>query len=960
MTPQAATTRWRQVETLFHQTAAITPDNRAAFLDEVCQGDLELRAELESLLASSDQTLSDLQHSVAAAAGDVIDWENPDLARIGPYRLIRTLGEGGMGTVYLGERDDDQYHRVVAIKVLRAGLTRSPALQLLFRSERQILADLDHPNIARMLDGGITSHGSPYLVMEYIEGSSPDEFCRERGLGLDSRLRLFRTLCTAVDYAHRHLIIHRDIKPLNVLVTAEGSPKLLDFGIAKLIDPIKESGELEARGGERLLTPDYASPEQLLGKPISTATDVYALGVLLFELVAGEAPFAGFAPTARARAVCEDEPERPSAACMRTCNLPLRDARRLRGDIDCIIFKALRKEPGERYASASQLLEDLDRYLEGYPVEAANQTVTYRMRKFVGRHRTGVALTGLVGLLIVVFAVGMGVLARRATRGEARAHREEQFMASIFNAATPEGSKGESVTARQLLDQGAKRVDTELGSDPQLQAAMSEDIGEAYAALGLYEQAQPLLERAVHLADSSEGQSSQDYADDLLDLATDYRLKGEFGKAEPLFRRAVALNEAAHGRKSMAVAQSLSALGECLYLEDKDSEAEPVLRRALAIDRAQPQSSLDATRSYLALLLERKGAYPEAATLLREEVDIMARKHGTQSQDYLVSLHNLAGAHIDMGDLEGAAKSEREVLATRERIWGLNHPDTAYSLNNLGWIYLEQGKWQEAEPLLRDNVEVTRKAEEVPGVRLVSALANWGRVLQQKGDLSGAAESFEQAQHVLASAGKSDSWTGAAVLAYQALLALDRKQDDDAIRLATNAVQLEKKLGGDNNPHLASGELCLGLTELVAGNAAAAEAAFRGAVEIRKHTFPATHRELLFAQVRLAEAVLGEDRTQDAADLMQILMTNAEASPFPLPAWQTAELRIVNALALQRAGRASNLSGTVAANAVDLETYPQAATRNYLKSTVRNALARSEGDKPSPPHAVGRIQASSM
>src|SRR5271170_3628191 len=336
MTPPVATTRWGRVEMLFHQTVAIAPEDRAGFLDQACQGDFELRAELESLLASSDQTLSDLRGSVAAAAGDVLDAGPPELARIGPYRLIRTLGEGGMGTVYLGERDDDQYHRVVAIKVLRAGLTRSPALQLLFRSERQILADLDHPNIARMLDGGITPHGSPYLVMEYIDGIPPDIFCREHGLGLDARLRLFRTLCSAVDYAHRHLVIHRDIKPLNVLVTAEGSPKLLDFGIAKLIDPLLEGGDLEARGGERLLTPDYASPEQLLGKPISTATDVYALGVLLFELVAGEAPFAGSNPETRARAICEDEPERPSAACLRTRSLQPADARRVRGDLDCI------------------------------------------------------------------------------------------------------------------------------------------------------------------------------------------------------------------------------------------------------------------------------------------------------------------------------------------------------------------------------------------------------------------------------------------------------------------------------------------------------------------------------------------------------------------------------------------------------------------------------------------------
>jgi serine/threonine-protein kinase len=936
MTPPAATTRWGRVETLFHQTVAIDPEDRAAFLDQVCQGDFELRAELESLLASSDQTLSDLRGSVAAAAGDVLDAAPPELARIGAYRLIRTLGEGGMGTVYLGERDDDQYHRVVAIKVLRAGLTRSPALQLLFRSERQILADLDHPNIARMLDGGITPHGSPYLVMEYIDGTPPDVFCRERKLGLDARLRLFRTLCSAVDYAHRHLVIHRDIKPLNVLVTAEGVPKLLDFGIAKLIDPIREEGDLEARGGERLLTPDYASPEQLLGKPISTATDVYALGVLLFELLTGEAPFAGTARTDRTRAICEDQPERPSAACMRAGNLPPPDGRRLRGDLDCIILKTLSKDPGERYASASQLLDDLDRYLDGYAVEAADQTVAYRMGKFVRRHRTGVALAGLVGLLILVFAIGMGFLARRATRGEARARREEEFMASIFNAATPEGSKGESVTARQLLDQGAKRVEAELGSDPQLQSAMAEDIGEAYVALGLYDQGRPLLERALHLAGSSEGQSSEDYANDLSNLASDYRLIGEFAKAEPLFRQAVALKETAHGANSIAVAQNLGSLGECLYLEDKDSEAEPILRRALAIDRSQPRISLDGTRDYLALLLERKGAYPEAGVLLRESAEITARNEGTQSNDYLVSLHNLAGAQIDMGDLEGAAKSEQEVLATRRRIWGPSHPDTAYSLNNLGWIYLELGRWQDAEPLLRENLQVIRKAEIVPGVRYANALGNWGRVLQQKGDLSGASQAFEEAQRVLASVGKSDTWIAAKVFIYQALIDLDRGQTEDALQLATRAVALQRRLGGDSNPQLASGEICLGLADLLAGDAATAAAEFRSALEIRKHTFPPTHRDFLLAQVRLAEALLDEDRAKDAVDVMQSATASAAVAPFPLPEWQMAELRIVDGLVLLRAGQAGDLSGIIATNSAALDTYPQAAMRSYLKSRVKN------------------------
>jgi serine/threonine-protein kinase len=903
---------------------------------------LELRAEIESLLASSDHTLSDLKRSVVAAADDVLDGDDPDLSKIGPYRIIRTLGEGGMGTVYLGERDD-QYHRVVAIKVLRAGLTRSPALQLLFRTERQILADLDHPNIARMLDGGITPNGSPYLVMEYIDGTPPDIFCRERQLGLDARLRLFRTLCSAVDYAHRHLVIHRDIKPLNVLVTAEGVPKLLDFGIAKLIDPIQEGNDFEARTGERLLTPDYASPEQLLGKPISTATDVYALGVLLFELLAGEAPFAGSPPEVRARAICEDQPEMPSSACQRTRSLPLRDARRLRGDLDCIILKALRKDPNDRYASASQLLDDLDRYLSGFPVDAADQTVTYRIRKFVRRHRASVALTALIALLTLVFAIGMGILARRATRGEARARREEEFMASIFNAATPEGSQGKNVTARQLLDQGAKRVDTELSSDPQLQGAMAEDIGEAYVALGLYDQGKPLLERALHLADVSEAQSSQDYADDLLNLATDYRLIGDYSKAEPLFRRAVALHEILQGPNSLMVAQDLGSLGECLSLEGKDSEAEPILRRALAIDRSPTQPSLDAPRDYLALVLERKGAYPEAAVLLRESADITARKEGTRSHNYLVSMHNLAGAEIDMGDLKGAARSEQEVLATRRSIWGPNHPDTAYSLNNLGWIYLELGRWQDAEPLLRENVDVIRKAEIVPGVRYASALANWGRVLQQKGDLSAASETFGQAQQILASAGESNSWTAAKLLTYQALLDLDMYKHEDAVRLATRAVDLQRKLGGDSNPQLASGKLSLGLTELLAGDSSAAETEFRSAFDIREHAFPPTHRDVLLAQVRLAEALLDEDRAKDAVDVMESAKANAAATPFPLPQWQTAELQIVESVALRRAGLESDPLGVAASNSAALETYPQAALRIYLKSRTKNEHARREG-----------------
>lgn len=649
----------------------------------------------------------------------------------------------------------------------------------------------------------------------------------------------------------------------------DGSPKLLDFGIAKLIHPFQGSdAELAPEGSERLLTPDYASPEQLQGKPVSTATDVYALGVLLFELLTGELPFAGSRdkPDEQARAICEDQPELPGSVCLRSRHLPASDARKMRGDLDAIILKMLAKEPGQRYASASQLLAELDRYFAGFAVEA---TVVYHMKKFVRRHRTGAVLTAVSALLIVAFVLAMAWLAQRATRGEALARREQEFLSSIFKAATPEGSKGESVTARQLLDQAAGRLDTELASDPRLQAEMTKSIGESYISLGLYSKAQPLLERALQLAAQGQGESSALYSDDLSDLATDYRLQGQFAAAEPLFRRVVALNQKLHGQASLAFAQSMSGLGECLYYEDKDTEAEQFLRRALAIERPHRDLKEDGTRNYLALTLERKGAYPEAAALLREASDISAWLEGKQSQDYLISMHDLAGAQIDMGDLEGAVSSEKEVLDTRQKIWGRDHPDTAFSLNNLGWIMLEEGRWQQAEPFVRETLQITRKLSAAPGPRYATALGNLGRVFEQKGDFAAAADSFEQAMQVLDANGMKDSSSSAKILLYQSALELDRAYASEAIRLANRALSVQTSLGGDSNPQRASGLLALGLANLLAGNHAAAEDLFRRALDIRQHTFPPTHPELLTVKARLVEALHDEKKPQAALDQVE-------------------------------------------------------------------------------------------
>jgi serine/threonine-protein kinase len=498
----------------------------------------------------------------------------------------------------------------VAIKLMHAGSGHSPEMLRRFRAERQILANLDHPNIARLLDGGITSEGAPYLVMEYVDGVGIDEYGQHNPLPAAELLQLFRTVCAAVEYAHRNLVVHRDIKPGNILVTADGVPKLLDFGIAKLLDPEAAQAPFRTVASQRLMTPEYASPEQVRGEPVTTATDVYALGVLLYELVTGRSPFRieTTNPLEMARVICEQEPIRPSTASRTSASLAPLEARVLRGDLDNIVLKAMRKEPERRYASVAAFSEDVLRYLRGFAVEAGSGAWRYRARKFVGRHRVAVVAASAAVLALVAFGIEMGLLARRATRERLRAEREAQFLAGIFHAATPAQARGQEVTARELLDEGAKRVDRELAGDPELQATMLDNIGRAYNSLGLYAQAQPLMERAYQIRERTPGDRRLDLAVAADGLATTLRLKDQYAKAEPLFRESLAIRQHVLGNNNELVAESLTELGECLYLENRDQEAEALMREALTIPLSADSDAGAGTRDYLALELFRQGA----------------------------------------------------------------------------------------------------------------------------------------------------------------------------------------------------------------------------------------------------------------------------------------------------------------------------------------------------------------
>jgi tetratricopeptide (TPR) repeat protein/tRNA A-37 threonylcarbamoyl transferase component Bud32 len=490
--------RWQRIEELFQSALECAPQNRGAWLDTACGSDFELRCEVDALLAAHETGDADFTRAAFAEALRVLGRRTARVQegqRIGPYRIVRELGRGGMSRVYLAARADQAFEKQVAIKIVEHGLD-SEEVTRRFESERQILARLDHPNITRIIDGGTTADGLPFLVMDYVEGEPIDAYCDGRGLDIDARLRLFQGVCAAVHYAHQRLVIHRDIKPANVLVTGDGVPRLLDFGIAKLIAPQAQPGEA-TRTVLRRLTPEYASPEQVRGESLTTASDVYSLGVLLYRLLCGKSPYWARASSANAleRAICDDLPDRPSVAAVRAqrappgTGAPDRLRRQLAGDLDNIVLLALRKEPQRRYGSVEQFSQDIGRHLAKLPVMARADTATYRAGRFIVRHRIGVTATVAMILLLIAGVLGTSWQARVARAERTRAQQQFndvrrlatsflfEFNNSIQNlpGATP---------ARKLLVQRALEYLSKLAQQSQGDRGLQRELAEAYLKVG--------------------------------------------------------------------------------------------------------------------------------------------------------------------------------------------------------------------------------------------------------------------------------------------------------------------------------------------------------------------------------------------------------------------------------------------------------------------------------------------
>ncbi len=704
MTPE----RWQRVKQLLDLALDLEDWQRETFVIGECSGDTTLSAEVMDLLAGAGAAdhfieepavllLADGEHRLVAGA------------RFGPYRVLREIGHGGMGSVVLAERDDAEYVKRVAIKVVRRGMDTEEIVRR-FRQERQILANLAHPNIAALLDGGTTDDGLSYFVMEYVEGTPVDQYCRAAALPQRARLELFLTVCSAVHFAHQNLVVHRDLKPANILVTTAGVPKLLDFGIAKLLQDEQPLSTLVLQPGLRLMTPEYASPEQRQGGQITTATDVYGLGLLLHLLLLGRLPQRDPAPAAAAAGTAGNgraaAPGGGSGGAVAGESISARTMAALHGDLGNIVAKALREEPGRRYASAQALADDVSRHLQGLPVEARPDTWGYRTGKFVRRHRAGVAAAGLLLLLIVGFGVAVTVLLGKSVREQRRAERVLTFLNDLLSNPDPGKSRGTTMTLREALDRGREKILAGMSEDPQTRATLMETMGRVYGKLDLYE---PELQLA---------------------------------------REAVQLRRAALGNDDPKLAESLHSLANALRRTGDNAAAEPYLREALAIqERHAPDGDAEVARgrNNLASLLEEQGQIAEAEKLYREALAIQRRILGNQHPDVAKTLNNLAGLLQAKGELAAAEPLYREALTIYRRCFGKDpHPDVAMTLNNLAMLREDRGDPAEAEQLFGQTLAMRRRLYG-EGPLVARTLNNLGHLREAQGDAAGAEALYRQA-----------------------------------------------------------------------------------------------------------------------------------------------------------------------------------------------------------------------
>lgn len=761
--------QWKRVEELFEQAIAQPQEARSAWLTQASEGDASLYAEVQQMLLAFEKSDGFLEEPAHALMSDlVVEEEAGSMAggQLGAYQIVEELGRGGMGVVYLADRNDEQFEQQVAIKVLQASSGHKDLIRR-FLEERQILASLNHAHIARLLDGGVTEGGQPYFVLEYVAGEAIDVYCDAQRLAVDDRLKLFITVAEAVQYAHRNLIVHRDLKPSNILVGEGGEVKLLDFGIAKLLvtDTAQEAIPL-TRTGVRIMTPEYASPEQVRGEAVTTASDVYQLGLLLYELLTGHRPYhvEGRSFYEIERAVCEEEPTHPSDVVAQTREMVRQGTtiqitpeeisqvrqtqvgalhKTLSGDLDAIVLKALRKEPEARYDSATAFVEDIKRYLASLPVEARRGSTSYRVRKFMKRHRVAV-LAALVGLLaLVAYGVTVTVQAQRIAQERDRAEQYAAFLTDLFQSPDPfidvEGNQGKDITILEFLDQGVERVRNELQGDSKMQTSLLFTIAKVYENLGYASKAHPLYKEVLPLHQQHYGEVSPEVVETLWRLAW---ITGNTAEADSLHKRELALARELEGGSGPLTGRGLVAYGKYLVDQGQLEEGERTLEEAVAMLRHADNSDEEQIIGgvyFLGYAKRKVGKVASADSLLQEAYGMRSDLSGPMHPKTAIIMTEIGTVAEMLGDLERAGTWKRRALGIFEEKLGSNHPYTMVMMNNLAILFNKQEAYSEAEPLLRRVIEAREDHYGPDHRETVGTLQNLATVLLRQ-------ERFDEAE----------------------------------------------------------------------------------------------------------------------------------------------------------------------------------------------------------------------
>jgi serine/threonine protein kinase/Tfp pilus assembly protein PilF len=825
--------RWERIQTLFHEVADLPESEQRAFLKAACGDDDVLVADVLALIEEDARGASLLDRDIAHVARGMLDEATSaalPFKEFGPYRIKHALGEGGMGVVYLAERID--LGNVVAIKLLRDAWL-SPARRERFASEQRTLAQLNHPSIARLYDADTLDDGTPWFAMEYVEGVPLTDYCAEHACSIEECLKLFRGVCEAVQYAHQQAVIHRDLKPSNILVKPDGTIRLLDFGIAKQLESVETpAGRNQTMTGLRLMTPAYAAPEQVRGDRVGMQSDVYSLGVILYELLTGGLPFdlSKLTPGEAEAVIVGQDPEKPSAVAQRHADANEKLPSASKGawaDLDVLCLGAMHKDTQRRYQSVEALIRDIDHYLKGEPLEARSDSFRYRLGKFVRRNRRAVSASALVFAiivsLVVFFTVRLAKARNAALEEAARTQRIQRFMMNLFQGGDESVGPGDSMRVVTLLDRGVHEAQS-LNSDPKVQAELYQTLGTIYDQLGKFDQADSLLHSALERRKALFGPDSTEVAESLVALGQLRSDQAQYDEAEKFARQGLEMSKRHLAPTHPRIGKATYTLGEVLENQGKYDQAIPVLDEAVRIQSAASQANPDLAESLTELAnTQFYAGHLDISYSLNLRVLAMDRQlYGERHPNVAEDLINLGAIQSEWGHYAETERYYHQALDIIQNFYGKDHPETASVMTLLGRSLNSQGRFNDASDMLRESLGIQERVYGPVHPRVASALGELGKVAMQQGKLDEAEADFRRQADIYREVYKGKHYYIGSALANLGGVYMERKEYSRA------------------------------------------ERSFRDALQIYAQTLPPDHLNVAIARVKLGRSLIAQHRYTDA------------------------------------------------------------------------------------------------